>query len=333
MHSGLEAPVRPTAMPADVGGGLSPLDRWCRTDSMPERLSIINGLAGRRLSSGAAAEVWMHLMGKVEGSTPADQVALMLRQFLMLAPEHPKAGALFDLLMNGPSATARSPQLEIVFMITSCRRYLSRAQSLRNEMQARGAVATIVVGDPAVATARDEGAVVTLPVADSYEALPTKVLEGLSFLRRRHGPLTCLVKLDDDMAFSPRFDPAALAMAARHRDYVGQPIGPLDCDRCWHQGKTSTPLPVYSRRSEAHFAKGAMYVLGPRAVEHLVREWIFFPGEFAGFLYEDRAIGAMLQRAGIVVAPMSLTEMGVIFEHEERYVAAPGLHPIPGVPR
>lgn len=315
-------PPRPAATPAagDDGSPAGLLAHWCGTASMAERLSIINALAGRRLSSGAAADVWLHLMGRVDAALPPAQVALLLRQFLMLAPEHPRAGALYERLMNGPSAG--TPQPEIAFMIASCRRYLPRAQAVWRELRSRGATATIMVGDPSQATPLDDGDLVTLPVEDSYEALPSKVLEGLAFLRRRHGPRTCLVKLDDDMAFDARFDPAALAAVARHREYVGQPVGPMDCDRCWHQGKTSRPLPVYSRRSEAHFAKGAMYLLGPRAVEHLVREWLFFPGEFAGFLYEDRAIGAMLQRAGIVVAPMSLAEMGVVFEHEERYVAA-----------
>lgn len=318
-------PARPPAPAAReaAGPGTSTdwVSAWCAMPSMVDRLTAINRLAQRRLSSQAAAEAWLHLLGKTEGLVTPAQMESLLRQFLMLAPEHPKAGAFFDLLMNAPSAG--TPQPEIVFMVTSCQRYLSRAEAVQRELTARGAVATIVVGDPSLQVAVDDGAVVRLPVADGYEALPGKVLEGLAFLRRRHGPATCLVKLDDDLRFSARLDPAALAAAARQRDYVGHPIGPLDCDRCWHLGKTSSPTPVYTRRSEAHFAKGAMYALGPRAIESLVREWIFHPGEFAGFLYEDRATGAMLQRAGIVVSPVSLAEMGVIFEHEERYVAAP----------
>lgn len=321
---GPAAAVPPRPATTSTGGAGMSVDwirQWCATPSMVDRLMAINAIAQRRLNSQAAADVWLHLLGRTQGLATADETQALVRQFLQLAPEHPKAGALYDALMNSPSAGR--PQPEIVFMITSCLRYLPRAEMVLRELLSRGASAVVVIGDPTLAVTTVDGLVVRLPVPDGYEALPQKVLEGLTHLRRLHGPQVCLVKLDDDLRFNHRFDPAALARAARERDYVGHPIGPLDCDRCWHLGKTLTPTPVYGRRSQAYFAKGAMYALGPRAIEHLVREWLHFPGEFAGYIYEDRATGAMLQRAGIVVAPAGLDEMGIDFEHEERYVAQP----------
>lgn len=328
-----DLPVRPApsaprddvASPRAASGGTSPqwIHDWCAMPSMIDRLTAINGLAQRRLNSQGAAEVWLHLLGRADGVADAAQTQSLVRQFLQLAPEHPKAGALFEALMNSPSAGR--PQPEIVFMVTSCHRYLDRAEQVWRELQARGAHAVIVVGDPSLVVPVAEGPLVRLPAPDGYESLPSKVYEGLTFLRRQHGPQVCLVKMDDDLHFNARFDPAALARAARERDYVGHPIGPLDCDRCWHLGKTATPVPIYGKRSQAYFAKGAMYALGPRAIEHLVREWLFYPGEFEGYIYEDRATGAMLQRAGIIVAPAGLDEMGLDFQHEERYVVQPGM--------
>lgn len=311
--------ARPVAPPVEAGARTTRhwLQAWCETPSFEERLAALNELLGKRLSSYAAAEAWLHLLRKTDGQVTPQQMERLLRQFLTLAPEHPKAGPLFDLLMNGPSAGLSQP--EIVFMITSCVRYLPQARRVQRDLRARGATATIVIGDPAQPVAVDGPDVATLPVADSYEALPHKVLEGLAFLRRRHGPGVSIVKVDDDMQFSDALDPAALAAAARARDYLGVPISHHGCDRCWHLGKTSVPTPVFSRRHHGPFAYGPMYALGPRAVEHLVREWVFYPGEFAGHVYEDRAIGDTLRRGGIDVSPMSLEEMGGVFEHVERY--------------
>lgn len=299
------------------------LKRWCKTSSFAERLAGCNELAKRRLTSPHAAEVWLHLIDKAAAFATLDEMESMLRQFILLAPEQPQAAAMFDLLMNQRSipAVAHKPD-RIVFMITSCERYMPQAERVLANLQARGAEAVIVIGDPTLAVAAQTGPLVRLPIADSYEALLPKVLEGLTFLRRRHGPVS-IVKIDDDMQFTDRFDPAALAQAARTLDYAGSPIGAYAPDRCWHVGKTSTPIPIFTRRHRGRFAYGPMYVLGPRAVEHLVREWVFYPGEFDGHVYEDRGIGDMLRSAGIELKPMSFAEMGGIVDEEERYVAKP----------
>ncbi|MEP7100012.1 MAG: hypothetical protein ABI781_05855, partial [Burkholderiales bacterium] len=283
------------------------LTRWCATSSLEQRLIEINAMSKKRLPTYAAAEVWLHLLGKVTGLVSAEQMELLLRQFILLAPEHGKTPMMYDLLMNGQAPDANTP--ELVFMITSCKKYMPQAQRVLRDLQARGADACIVIGDPTLSVAVQDGPLVTLPVADTYEALPSKVLEGLTYLRRRHGSIS-IMKIDDDMTLTDRLDPAALAHTARVYEYAGEVIGDHVCDRFWHCGKTSVPVPIYTKRQQGRLALGAMYLLGPRAVEHLVREWVMFPGEFAGHLYEDRAVGDALRKANIEVASIDIERMG-----------------------
>lgn len=292
---------------------------WCKTTSFEERLVAINGLAKKRLASPMAAEVWLHLMSKATALVSPEELELMLRQFILLAPEHGKANVMFDMLMNSQPAGVAQP--ELVFMITSCERYMPQARRVLADLQARGAQACIVVGDPTLSVAKDEGTLVKLPISDTYEALLSKVLEGLTFLRRRHGRGVSVVKIDDDMHLNERLDLETLAHTARTMDYAGHPIGDHAPDRCWHLGKTSVPTPIFTRRHHGRFAYGPMYLLGPRAIEHLVREWVFYPDEFAGHVYEDRGVGDTLRKAGIEVKPVSFTDMGGIVHEVERYVS------------
>lgn len=316
------APAPSAAAANEVPEGDGWLARWCRTPSIEERLAMINELSGKRLPSPLAAEVWLQLQAKATPLlTPADS-ELLLRQFLTLAPEHARAPALYDLLMNGQPVAAE-PAPGIVFMITSCERYQAQAERVLADLQQRGAQACIVVGDPGLTVAVDEGTRVRLPVSDSYEALLSKVLEGLAFVRRRHGPVA-VAKIDDDMRLHRGFDPEALARLARTLDYAGSPIGDYPPDRCWHLGKTSVPTPIFTRRHHGRFAYGPMYLLGPRAVEHLVREWVFYPGEFAGEIYEDRAVGNTLRRAGFDLRPLTFTQMGGVVDETERLLPARG---------
>ncbi len=323
MHATASPPAARHAPPTQAGtppGSQDWLRRWCATPGLLDRLRALNELVQRRLPSYEAAEAWLQLLARSDGLVTPAQMETLVRQFLLLAPDHAKSGALYDLLMNSPSAGL--PQPDIVFMITSCERYLPQARRVLGELRARGAQAVIVVGDAALPVAQAEGDVVRLPVADSYEALLHKVLEGLTWLRRSHGPQVCIAKVDDDVRLDERFNPAALAQTARLNDYVGQPHGLAGCDRLWHMGKTMVATPPYGKRRQGHFAYGPMYLLGPRAIEHLVREWLFYPGEFAGCIAEDRAVGDTLRRAGMQPWPMRFEDMGCVCRNTERLVPA-----------
>ena len=123
-----------------------------------------------------------------------------------------------------------------------------------------------------------------------------------------HYKASSVAKLDDDLHLRPGFDPRQIGAIASTLEYAGAPMGD-SCDRCWHIGKTSRPIGIFTRRHGLPFAYGPFYLLGARAVEQLVREWVFYPGEFDGQLFEDYAIGHALHRAGFkrhAVEPQSL---------------------------
>jgi len=300
------------------------LSCWCSpATSFHARLTALNQLAGRRMKSAEAAQAWLHLMeaAAVRQLLSPPQTELLTRQFLMLAPDHAQSELLFSALVNRPEP-APAPPHGLVFMITSCARYIDAARRQFDALTRRDMAALIVIGEPALAVPEFEAdrSLVRLPVEDTYEALTSKVLEGLTFLRRRYGGSTSIAKIDDDTQLLPAFNGQVLAGMARSHHYVGNAW--RASDRCFHLGKTAHPIPIYARRSPALFAGGPMYLLGPRAVEHLVREWVFYPGEFEGLLYEDRAIGEGLRRAGIEPHQQSFAGMGIAPKIDDRFASA-----------
>jgi len=295
------------------------LDRFLAEGGLDKRIQYLNGVFGRRLSSGQAATVWLDLLQQcAAGADAADHLASMIRQFLCLAPTHPQAEALCALLMARPAQPL--PRGDLVAMIPSCQRYLGKALHLQASLCRQGLTAWVLVGDPGLSHVRVHGGVLQLSVADTYEALPRKVLEGLTAIRQLHGDVNVL-KLDDDCTPMPGFDPARLQAIAQQCDYAGVPVGGTDCDRCWHVGKTASPVPVYSRRVKGHWARGAAYVLSHRAAGLLTHEWLFYPGEFDGEPYEDKMVGDFLRRQGLTLTPLDHQTMRIAADMTERPAA------------
>lgn len=306
----------PANLPAtgDVSGWI---EHFVHATTLEDRLKAIHQMAGRRLESYEASDIWLHLMHKLDGRLEGEQTLSLVRQYICLAPERPQAKRFYASLMKTDTA---SPQPRLLFLITSCVPYLKTARRVLNDLQARGAEGVIVIGDPSLAVARvDTDGIVHLPVEDGYEALTSKVLEGMAFLRHQHGQVA-IAKLDDDIEFSATFDPQKLREVAVTQEYVGNILSHL-CDRYWHLGKTRQPVPVYTRRFRSPFAAGATYLLGSRAVDFIVREWVFYPGEFQGQIYEDRAVGEKLAEGGFGVVQMSHAQMGIVVDHGQRYLA------------
>ena len=302
------------AVRADAAGELEWLRGFCAATSIDERLRLLNARAGARLHSDTAARAWLQLLERAQQVASAEQMGSLIRQYLMLAPEHVEAAQLFHALSNPPT-TAPAAQGEAiagdtVFMIVSCDRYLELAQRVLADLQQRGAHGLIVTGNPTLQSARQVAPhQVALPVPDSYEALTPKVLEGLTYIRSTYGAVN-VAKLDDDLHLLPAFDPQRIGAVASTLEYAGAPMGD-SCDRCWHLGKTSRPIGIFSRRHGLPFAYGPFYLLGARAVEQLVREWVFYPGEFDGQLFEDYAIGQALHRAGFKRHALALRPLGI----------------------
>ncbi len=295
------------------------IDRWIAGPTFEDRVLTIFSIVGRKLCSDEAALIWQQLLVRTIEHLPEDLGELLVRQLIALAPEQARSQQLFQALMTSRRQGCTKPAL--IFMITSCRRYLDKALALHAALSGRGAHAQIVIGDPGVRVASHNGPVSTLPVSDAYEALTYKVLEGLTHLCQRFGPVA-IAKTDDDVELASDFDADRLAgMAAQHQ-YTGHPWGRV-CDRCWHLGKTTAPTPIYSRQMKSLFAYGPLYLLGSRAVEHLVRQWVMYPGDAQGRIYEDRAIGEMLADANIPLHPQSIAQLGGIVAETERFTSQP----------
>jgi hypothetical protein len=103
-------------------------------------------------------------------------------------------------------------------------------------------------------------------------------------------------------------------------DYAGScvGVGGPDTERCWHVGKCEyLKEEPYSKRFRGPYATGGLYYLGPNAVESLVREYTHFPGEFAGEIFEDKAVGDMLRAHQITPSEASLPELfGISFSFD-----------------
>jgi SAM-dependent methyltransferase len=100
-------------------------------------------------------------------------------------------------------------------------------------------------------------------------------------------------------------------------------VGAENFDRCWHVGKCEhLKDQPYGRRFRASWAGGRLYYLGPQAVETLVREYLFFPGELDGEIFEDKAVGDVLARYGIKGLD---TDLPGIFGIDVEYEPRPGV--------
>jgi GT2 family glycosyltransferase/2-polyprenyl-3-methyl-5-hydroxy-6-metoxy-1,4-benzoquinol methylase len=317
---------RTTAMqPTAPSAATTPSHRALRIDlvrlldagSLVGRMAYLNASIGRRLSSSEAAAAWLESIKAV--ATLGDTAALgtLIGEFLRLAPYHAKADDLYAL-WRGQGAEPL-PDGSVVFLIPSCARNLDKARELRARLAAHGAVARVAVGDAALAAPRwhDDG-VVTVPVADTYEALPAKVLAAIDAIVRRHGRVA-IFKLDDDCVLDAAFSPAAVATLAARVDYAGVPVGDATHDRCWHIGKTAdATLGPYARRFHGAWARGGAYLLGARAVDTIHREWALFPGEFDGEHFEDKMVGDFLRRAGIALEPLRTEDLGIAVDMRDR---------------
>lgn len=293
--------------------------------SLEDRVDLVQRASGSRLYSHQLAEVWAGLLGLVANSLSSSNVEVILREMLLLSPNHDRAQALYTALMQPRDALPQPEQP--VFMIVSCDKYLIKAQALREALSSRGALSWIITGDARLQMPHwhEEGCVV--PVADVYEALAAKVVAGVSAIVQRYGPCT-VVKIDDDCQPTLAFDASVFQQMAVKNDYVGVPINDPMHDRLWHHGKTSVRMGVYSRRFHGPWARGACYMLSARAAALVAREAVMFPGEFAGECYEDKAIGDFLRRQGVALQGLSSDAVwGISVDLQER-----PLVPASGVP-
>jgi pimeloyl-ACP methyl ester carboxylesterase len=262
--------------------------------SIDERVEMAVRAAGVRLYSHMLAMVWADCLLAWSDRLSAEDKRFLVREMLLLSPNHEHADRLFASLASGTEAPP--PNGAPIALVISCRRreYLERAVALRESLVARGTTAWIVIANPDATRAIwiDDGLVV--PASDGYEGLPMKVARAIEATIERYGPCPIL-KIDDDSTLEREFDPHTLSRIAALHEYSGVPCRDPLHDRLWHHGKTTSPMGVYGRRFHAPWASGMCYLLGARAATLIAREAVCFPGEFSCEYYEDKAVGDFLK--------------------------------------
>lgn len=308
--------AKPTVDLNTVARGLSPHE-FMSCGSFERRLDLVKRLTGRRLYSHHFAAFWAAWLSTHVDALSSEQVRLLMREMLVLSPYQDRAEDMCAALLRG---TDDLPSGTPVFMITSCSKYLPKARMLRASLLERGAVAWIITGDPKLEAPQWHAEGCCLAVADTYEALPLKVAKGVEAIVARYGACP-VVKIDDDCQLLAGFEVGLFAELARSHDYVGVACKDPMHDRLWHDGKTSQPVGIYSRRFHGAWARGACYLLAPATAMRVAKEALRFPGEFSCEHYEDKAMGDFLRREGVVLTPLpGDAAWGITFDATERSV-------------
>jgi len=247
--------------------------------------------------------MWTHVLDNLpaEGQRDSPGRSRLLRELMALAPHSEAAEQAYQVWIGDNDRSSSLVPPPIVHLIVSCNKheYKSKASTRYSELSPYLKPIFILVGDESVTDAAFDAGILTVSASDHYEGLIGKVLEGLIAVRRKFGRVGVL-KIDDDACFiaPPRHDQIVQLIAATQ--YAGVVIGDNNFDRCWHVGKcASFSDEPYRRRYRGSWAAGPLYYLGPEAVELLVREYLFYPGEFDGEIFEDKAIADILGYHGL----------------------------------
>jgi hypothetical protein len=269
------------------------------------RIRLTNQAHGVRLWSHQLALIWAEVLDDLAAKGKRDSPAgrRLMSELIALAPDSEAAERAYHAWIgDNDRSTAPAPPA-IVYLIVSCHKeqYKAKAIAHYRQLSVHLKPIFILVGDQSAADAVFDAPFLTVPAPDNYEGLTRKVLEGLVAVRRKFGRVAVL-KIDDDtqLITPPRRDQIAELIATTQ--YAGAIAGDINFDRCWHVGKRERlGDEPYRRRFRGDWTAGPLYYLGPEAVELLVREYLFYPGEFDGevFGFEDKAIGDVLRARGL----------------------------------
>jgi hypothetical protein len=267
------------------------------------RIRLMNQVHGARLWSQQLASIWTEVLDGLAAKGGDIAVRQLMWELMALAPDSEAAERAYHGWIgdNDRPVTAAPPA--IVHLVVSCHKEQNKAKAiaLYRQLSRHFRPIFIVVGDEHAGEEAFDAPFLTVPAPDNYEGLTRKVLEGLVAVRRKYGQVGVL-KIDDDtqLIATPQRDRIAELIATTQ--YAGTIVGDSNFDRCWHVGKRERLGDgPYRRRFRGSWASGPLYYLGPRAVELLVRECLFYPGEFDGedFGLEDKAIGDVLRTQGV----------------------------------
>ncbi|MBE9154469.1 glycosyltransferase family 2 protein [Cyanobium sp. LEGE 06113] len=226
------------------------------------------------------------------------------------------------LLQQPDEARALKDDLDkdFAFMHVTCEQRLGAARRTLETFQSPASRYgnILVVGDPMLSRQdqiplgfRYRDGVLTIPVADSYEALATKVFVALLIIHLVGSP-AYLVKLDDDigLASSSSFEKYLGVISACEANYAGRPISlPLHRQQLhgWHIGKCQDQE-LHSRGYQyplppTYAAGGHGYVLGRSGVEACAYMFMAMKSFFAMpcVELEDVFVGHAMAASGIAL--------------------------------
>jgi hypothetical protein len=264
------------------------------------RIGLVRDLRKTKMRSAELALVWSHLLDYLlaKSASPSTLVPLA-RQTIILNPSSQEVDRAYELLLP----TRAPPCHIVVHMIVSCESRVHRALELRNRLLNRNHPIVVIVGRLGAHPDMFEDGIMTVDASDAYEELPKKVLEALFAVRRRFGTVPVL-KIDDDCdVVGVPHQSEIMALVAQHQ-FAGELTGDEFFDRCWHFGKCSSPAfnEPYEKAFLGPWPRGTLYFLSSRAVDLLVRNYIFYPGVTKGEMFEDKMVSDLLRGHGILPA-------------------------------
>lgn len=195
-----------------------------------------------------------------------------------------------------------------VLLVCGCRAheiYLRAALTRFNRPGAWNVVG--IIGDPTLTTPTfdDASRILTLPVPDTYAALPTKIHAALSWIAQNWPDAPGVFKTDDDIIVTNISD-----LAAEIQTYVanGTPYGGLVTSHCSKglvtAGRIRTNEPsnkCYGYYQSAQYCYGAGYWLSSEAV----RVAVAATEDYSTSYIEDVCTGFVMNRAGFTPVRMT----------------------------
>lgn len=201
---------------------------------------------------------------------------------------------------------ANIPQLKLVVMIVACAKNVDRIEKIRaswiGDLERVGITYYFVIGRPG-RPAQVVGDILYLDCPDTYEGLPRKTLAILEHVAG--SAFDYVLKIDDDVVLNVD---AIWATGFYHHAYFGGVMaGQWGIQPEWHFGKCDdaelNATPYAGEFRGAWYAGGCGYFLSRRAARAACEA----PDIFEGELYEDKAVGDALRKAGILVGDLQAT--------------------------
>jgi hypothetical protein len=186
-----------------------------------------------------------------------------------------------------------------IIMICGCQKYRPYMEAAMRRMLHPNWQVVGILGDPTLTEARLDGAILTLPVPDTYEGLPAKVHAAFAWLTAKIPNLIGIFKTDDDIVFPDKAAIHKQIMDNRYRPYWGLRVGECKEDavraECIENRFNDKSLQPRHQAAE-RYAFGGGYWVGREALPILVS---------AGDMYrasvlEDVCTGHLLNAAGII---------------------------------